>query len=212
MSKTQKAHTISLNGRDFITYEGLLSAAHEQGLRSIRTVIVQVPTEQNGNMAIVQAEVELCDRATGEVKTFTGIGDANPRNVNRNIANHVLRMAETRSKARALRDATNIGATAYEELDEAELPQEVGDKSAAGPRTLQVVKGGQAEAQVTAEQLQRIEELAGQLAMTPALEAEQLKRYKRATREELTKGEAAHYTSHLERMAAATQRVAKGVV
>jgi hypothetical protein len=48
--------------------------------------------------------------------TFTGIGDASPSNVTRMIAPHLIRMAETRSKARALRDAVNVGVTALEEL------------------------------------------------------------------------------------------------
>ncbi len=49
---------------------------------------------------------------------FTGIGDASPDNVGRTIAPHIIRMAETRAKARALRDAVNIGVTALEELGE----------------------------------------------------------------------------------------------
>jgi hypothetical protein len=121
----EKRHIINLQGREFVTYEGLLDEAHARGLRSIRTVLVQVPTEQNGNNAIVQAEVELVEN--GETKVFTGIGDANPRNVNRNIANHILRMAETRAKARALRDAINVGMTAVEELESADLGREIGE-------------------------------------------------------------------------------------
>ena len=80
----EKRHIINLQGRDFVTYEGLLDAAHARGLRSVRTTLVQVPTDQNGNVAICQAEVELVE--DGETKVFTGIGDANPRNVNRNLA------------------------------------------------------------------------------------------------------------------------------
>jgi hypothetical protein len=59
---------------------------------------------------VVQAEVE-----TGK-GVFAGIGDAAPSNVNRMIVPHLIRMAETRAKARALRDAVNIGVTAVEEL------------------------------------------------------------------------------------------------
>lgn len=135
----EKRHIINLQGRDFVTYEGLLDEAHSRGLRSIRTVLVQVPTEQNGNIAICQAEVELVEN--GEVKVFTGIGDANPRNVNRNIANHLIRMAETRAKARALRDAINVGMTAVEELESTDLGKEIGDapREPREPRTLTLV-------------------------------------------------------------------------
>lgn len=105
-------HIMSLQGRDFIKYEGLLDEAHQQGLKFIETELLQIPTDQNGKVAICKAVVE-----TGKGR-FSGIGDANPGNVNKNIATHIIRMAETRAKARALRDATNIGMTAYEELSE----------------------------------------------------------------------------------------------
>lgn len=104
----------NLQGRDFIQYGGLLDAAHKKGLKSIRTKLVQVPDESNGHTAICYAEVVLVQ--DGEEKVFTGIGDANPRNVNRNIALHLVRMSETRSKARALRDAINVGMCSVEEL------------------------------------------------------------------------------------------------
>jgi hypothetical protein len=139
----EKRHIINLQGRDFVTYEGLLDEAHSRGLRSIRTVLVQVPTEQNGNIAICQAEVELVEN--GEIKVFTGIGDANPRNVNRNIANHLIRMAETRAKARALRDAINVGMTAVEELESTDLGKEIGD-APREPRTLTLVTSERAAA------------------------------------------------------------------
>lgn len=97
---------------DAVTYKGLLSLAHEEGLRFVRTELVQVPAEENGRTAIARAVVRT------RRGTFTGIGDANPGNVNRRIAPHVIRMAETRATARALRVAVNIGEVAIEELAE----------------------------------------------------------------------------------------------
>jgi hypothetical protein len=98
--------------KEVATYSGILALAHDEGLRSIITKLVQVPTKENGTVAIVTAVVRT-NRGV-----FTAIGDANPGNVNRRIAAHVIRMAETRAKARALRDAVDIGTVALEELGE----------------------------------------------------------------------------------------------
>lgn len=120
----KKEYIITRQGKDFVLYEGLLDEAHQQGLKRISTTLVQIPHEDNGNIAVVQAEVE-----TGK-GVFAGIGDASPANVNRMIAPHLIRMAETRAKARALRDAVNIGVTAVEELGDFE---DNGDEPAGRP-------------------------------------------------------------------------------
>jgi hypothetical protein len=104
---------IERQGRSFVLYAGLLDQAHEQGLRSIRTQLLQSPSPENGETTICQAVVEM-----GDGRVFSGIGDATPQNVGRNIVPHAIRMAETRAKARALRDAINVGAVALEELGE----------------------------------------------------------------------------------------------
>ena len=108
-------------GKQYVLFAGLLDEAHNRGLRGIDTELVQVPTAENGNVAVVKATVEMEDG-----RTFSGIGDASPENVGRNIAPHIIRMAETRAKARALRDAVNVGATALEELSD-------GDESGTAP-------------------------------------------------------------------------------
>ena len=95
---------IERQGRQYVLYAGLLHEAYSRGLKRISTELLQAPDEGNGNVAICKATVEMEDG-----RTFTGIGDASPKNVGRGIVPHLTRMAETRSKARALRDAVNLG-------------------------------------------------------------------------------------------------------
>ena len=108
---------ITRQGKQYVLFAGLLDEAHSRGLRSIDTELVQVPDDSNGNVAIVKATAEMDDE-----RRFSGIGDASPENVGRNIVPHLIRMAETRAKARALRDAVNVGATALEELSDGDAP------------------------------------------------------------------------------------------
>lgn len=105
---------IKQQGRDFVLYAGLIDMAHGQGLKSIRTTLLQAPAEENRWTAIISAEVET------ERGVFTGIGDASPDNVSRMLMPHYIRLGETRAKARALRDALNISVTAFEELGDPE--------------------------------------------------------------------------------------------
>ncbi len=121
----KKEYIIERLGKQFVLYEGLLDEAHQQGLCRISTTLIQVPHPDNGNSAIVAAEVETSKGS------FSGIGDACPSNVGRPIVPHIVRMAETRAKARALRDAVNIGVTAVEELgDLDEQPVEASRRGA----------------------------------------------------------------------------------
>lgn len=116
----REEHFVELKGKRHVLYSGLLAMAHEQGIESIEEEILQIPDETNGQLAICRATV-----TTKDGQTFMGIGDASPQNVGRNIVPHILRMASTRSKARALRDMCNVGVAALEELsdgDEASAP------------------------------------------------------------------------------------------
>lgn len=104
---------VTLNGKEYILFEGLLECAHyEYDLDGIDTDLIQKPTEENGHEAIVKAVV-----VTKDGKKFSAYGDANPQNVNSKIRPHIIRMAETRAVGRALRFLTGYG-TVFEELGE----------------------------------------------------------------------------------------------
>lgn len=101
---------INLQGKSFVTYEGLLDLAHQMGLLSIDVEILQFPSEENNMTAIARAV------ARTEKERFSDVGDASPKSVNNMLVPHIIRMASTRAKARALRDLTNVGMTSVEEL------------------------------------------------------------------------------------------------
>lgn len=105
---------IQRNGKIFVLYAGLLDLAHERGLRDLRVELVQSPSAENSFVAIAKAIATVRDGDTFSI--FEEIGDASAANTSKAIAPHIIRMAATRAKARALRDALNIGVTALEEL------------------------------------------------------------------------------------------------
>ena len=116
-----------VGSKDVVLYAGLLSQAHEEGLARVRTSILQIPTEENGRLAILKAEVETSKGL------FEAIGDASPESVGEDLIPHLIRVAETRAKARALRDAVNVGVVSFEELDGVTLDREASPGSGATP-------------------------------------------------------------------------------
>lgn len=105
----------NFKGKEFVLYTGLLDLGHQIGIQCIHVEAIQLPTKDNGDEAICKAIITSVDG-----RVFTEIGDANPKNVNSKIVPHIIRMAATRAKARALRDMTNIGMTCLEELGDME--------------------------------------------------------------------------------------------
>ncbi|GFN34363.1 hypothetical protein [Tepidimicrobium xylanilyticum] len=101
---------INLQGKSYVTYEGLLDLAHQKNLRSIEVELIQIPTNENNMTAICKATAKT------DNGIYTDLGDANPQSVNSTIVPHLIRMASTRAKARVLRDLTNVGMTSIEEL------------------------------------------------------------------------------------------------
>ena len=127
-----------IGDKDFVRYEGLLNEAHERGLVSIETELVELTRGTSDKVTSVKdpdsAAGAMKDKITkiptllvlfkatvtltheDGHKVFTGYGDATYKNVNPMVLPHLIRMAETRAKARALRDACNIGMCSAEEM------------------------------------------------------------------------------------------------
>lgn len=145
--KINENFIINLQGKSFVTYEGLLDLAHQRNLLSIEVEIIQIPTKENNMTAICKAI------ATTDKERFQDIGDASPNSVNSALVPHLIRMASTRAKARVLRDLTNVGMTAIEELS-------IEDGVVAeGEENYQVYQ----EEPPTTRQLETIKKLAGEL-------------------------------------------------
>ena len=125
--RLDRKFVINQQGKDHVLFAGLVDALHQLsgGFFSVDTRIEQLPTADNAQTAVCSARVQVFDPEAPDVvrRSASGIGDASPTNVSRMMANALIRMAETRAKARALRDLCNVGMVSFEELG-AEEPAE----------------------------------------------------------------------------------------
>lgn len=109
---------VNLKGKQYPVYAGVLIAAIEAGLKSLTVDHVQLPSEENGQTAVMKARAEFEDG-----RVFQDYGDCSPRNTSPQIATASIRMASTRAKGRVLRDGIGLGETLKEELpDDDEAP------------------------------------------------------------------------------------------
>ncbi len=111
VSRLDDRFITNIKGKDFVVYAGVLDLATQKGLLKLGVELLQFPTKENGNEAICRA---VAESKSGEM--FSDIGDANPRNCSSKVVKHLIRMASTRAKGRALRDMCNIGIACLEEL------------------------------------------------------------------------------------------------
>jgi hypothetical protein len=100
---------VDIQGKTFVQFAGLLALAHTRGLIRLEATLVSVTPD----LALAQAVATFRDG-----RVFAEAGDATPQNVNTRIRPHFPRMALTRAKARALRDALDIAMVALEELSD----------------------------------------------------------------------------------------------
>ena len=88
---------------EIIAYQNQLDYAHQSGLNSISSRIIQFPNDENNNTCVCEATV-----TTNDGKQFSDIGDASPDTVPSEYSKHVISFASTRAKSRVLSDAFNF--------------------------------------------------------------------------------------------------------
>jgi hypothetical protein len=88
-----KPYLVTLHGKQFVRYVGLLLLAHQRGLQSLKTHFLSVTAE----LAMAEAEATFADG-----RVFSEAADATPTNVGLQVKAHYPRMALTRAKARTL--------------------------------------------------------------------------------------------------------------
>ena len=115
MPKINEEHIIRIDGKPYVKYAGLLEAAHRSGLKDLQVKLIQSPNRDNGYTAVCEATAVIKTRS--REKTYIEIGDANPSSIgDSRLSVHAIRIAATRAKARALRDALRISICSVEEL------------------------------------------------------------------------------------------------
>ena len=106
---------IGKQGQKAYTFEAVRTVAQQHGFVGNDLEIIETPTKENAFTAVVIARIHMME--DDAVRTYTGIGDANPNNLTSATKKAVIRMAETRSMARAFRNALQVGEAVFEEYD-----------------------------------------------------------------------------------------------
>ena len=113
---------IVLNNKNYVLYSGLLWLAHQHGLKSIQTELIEHNRQER--FAVFKATV------TGTRGVFVGYGDACPKTCTKKTADAYIRISETRAIARSLRSFCGCGMTSLEELPGKEEQPKRNKKSA----------------------------------------------------------------------------------
>ena len=107
-SAKKSNYIVNIQGKDFMTYEGLLKKAHEKG--KFDMLITESWVSEDMKRAWCKV------RLTAEGQIFDGFGSSTPENTGQMTQSHPVEMSHTRAKGRALRDYLNIGQAMVEEI------------------------------------------------------------------------------------------------
>lgn len=83
---------------------------------SSETIVVQAPSENNGNIATIQHNIECVSRDGANLCKFSGVADAHIENTVAPYSNHLSATAETRAEGRALRRMMRLNTITAEEM------------------------------------------------------------------------------------------------
>jgi len=153
----------NIKGKDFVLYAGVLDLANQKGLLKLEVELLQFPKKENNFEAICRA---VAEGKNGEV--FSDIGDANQNNCAPLIAKHLIRMASTRAKGRALRDMCNISIACLEELESMDDVIGNGGAKKSAPRKKAAPKANAAPATKSKPEPKKSEPKAEKAAAKPA--------------------------------------------
>ena len=99
-------HIVTIQGKPFVKFAGLLELAHQRGLQSLKVDW----THNSDDLSLAHA------MAIFPFGTFEESADSTPANVGKKVALHWRRLSLPRAKARVLRDALGLDMVALEEL------------------------------------------------------------------------------------------------
>lgn len=105
---------VNIHGRWYPTWQGVLDAATRAGLKSLIVSVEQLPTKENGMLAVVRAQATFEDG-----RVYCDLGDCSPASTSPQLAPSIIRLASTRAKGRVLRDAINCGTPSQDEVGHA---------------------------------------------------------------------------------------------
>lgn len=111
---------IGKGGTEAIKVDGLIVLAHEKGIKSMKTKIVQYPSQENQWTCIAATTIIGYDwnpitEKVEEVE-YEDFADANQNNCTSMTKSSYIRMASTRSVGRVLRKYTNVDMVCSDEI------------------------------------------------------------------------------------------------
>jgi len=66
MPRINDEHIITIDGKPYVKYGGLLETAHRSGLKDLQVKLIQSPSRENGYTAVCEATAVIKTRSRGE--------------------------------------------------------------------------------------------------------------------------------------------------